>query len=227
MLAQTAAPITTCWPALIGAVLFLSGCLGSQASMKYQAEDKNTSAAQPFRLNFDSDASGGLPPAAVVFSGNWAIRAEDGAPSPPNALCQTASAEFPALSLGEAVLTDLVLSARFKPISGRSDQAAGLIFRVQDKDNYYILRANALEGNVNFYKYAGGRRSNLKDGSAKVSAGQWHELRAEITGNRLRGFLNGQAVVETTDDTYQAGKVGLWTRADSTTCFDDFEARAV
>src|SRR5439155_20148767 len=169
----------------------------------------------------------GLPPAAVVFSGNWAIRAEDGAPSPPNALCQTASAEFPALSLGEAVLTDLVLSARFKPISGRSDQAAGLIFRVQDKDNYYILRANALEGNVNFYKYASGRRSDLKNGSAKVAAGQWQELRAEVVGNRLRGFLNGQAVVETTDDTYQAGKVGLWTKADSTTCFDDFEARAV
>jgi hypothetical protein len=122
------------------------------------------------------------------------------------------------------IYTDVVLAVRFKPISGRTDQAAGLIFRVQGKDKYSILRANALEGNVNFYKDAGGQRSSIKEGSGKVESGRWQALRAEVTGNRLRGFLNNQLVVEAIDDTYKAGQVGLWTKADSVTCFDDLAA---
>ena len=207
------------------AALLPSGCLAAQASVKYQPTDKDAASAQALHLTFDSEPIGGQPPGAVVFSGSWAIRAEDGTPSPPNALCQTATAEFPALSLGEVVYSDVVLSARFKPISGRTDQAAGLLFRIQDRDNYYILRANALEGNVNFYKYVGGRRGGIKEASARVESGQWQELRAEVGGNRMRGILNGQQVVEATDDTYKAGKVGLWTKSDSITCFDDVEAR--
>lgn len=179
----------------------------------------------PVRWNFDADPLGGLPAGAMALSGTWGVRAEPDAPSPPDALCQTGEAEYPALVLGESVSADVVLSTRFKPITGRTDQAAGLLFRIQDKDNYYILRANALEGNVNLYRYAGGRRSTLKEGAARVVAGQWQELRAEAVGNRFRGFFNGQLVVETTDGAYTAGRVGLWTKADSVTCFDDVEAR--
>jgi hypothetical protein len=116
------------------------------------------------------------------------------------------------------------MSTRFKPISGRVDQAAGLIFRVQDRDNYYILRANALENNVNFYIWRGGRRSNLRDGNVQVPSGRWQELRLEVQANRFRGFLDGQLVVEATDDTFRSGGVGLWTKADSVTCFDDVTA---
>jgi hypothetical protein len=172
---------------------------------------------------FDTDAVGGLPDGVTVFSGAWGVRAEPDAPSQPNALCQTGTAEFPALSLGNALYSDVVLSARVKPISGRTDQAAGLIFRIQDKNNYYILRANALEGNLNLYKYVNGRRSDIKDGSAKVSSGTWQTLRIEAVGNRLRGLFNGDVVVEATDDTFGSGSVGLWTKADSVTCFDDIE----
>ena len=207
----------------IAVTVFLAGCVSGQADAKYRAQDESTP-SQPQQWAFDTDPDGELPAEAVAFSGDWAVRPEADAPSQPNALCQTATAEFPALSLGEAIYADVVLSTRFKPISGRTDQAAGLIFRVQDKDNYYIVRANALEGNVNLYKYAGGRRSGLKDGSAKVVAGQWQDLRVEVTGKQFRGFLDGQQVVEASDDTYQAGKVGLWTKADSVTCFDDVEA---
>src|SRR5207247_11224795 len=96
-------------------------------------------------------------------------------------------------------------------------------FRVQDKNNYYILRANALENNVNLYKYAGGRRSGIKEASATVAKGTWQELRVEAVGNHLRGFLNGKLAVEATDDSYNSGGVGLWTKADSVTCFDDVE----
>ena len=122
----------------IAAVLLLgSGCLGGQATVRYQPGDQG-SKVEPLRWSFDADSPGGLPQGAIAFSGNWLIRAESDAASPPNALCQTATAEYPALSLSDAVYTDVVLSTRFKPISGRTDQAAGLIFRIQDKDNYYI-----------------------------------------------------------------------------------------
>jgi Laminin G domain len=88
------------------------------------------------------------------------------------------------------------------------------------------LRANALENNVNFYVYAGGRRSVLDEGQATVSAGQWHELRAEITGGRMTGYLDGKQVVASTDNRFGAGRIGLWTKADSVTCFDDVTATA-
>ena len=198
-------------------VITASGCEG-QATVAYQSPPPSATAAS---WTFDADAPGSVPAGAEIFSGNWSVRSEADAPSKPNALCQVGAAEFPAIALGPAVYGDVTVTLRFKPISGKTDQAAGIIARVQDKDNYYILRANALEANVNLYKYAGGRRSGIKDGSVKVASGQWQELRLEVAGDRVRGFLNGQLVVEATDGTYKAGRVGLWTKADSVTCFDD------
>jgi hypothetical protein len=198
----------------------------STAAARFQAEDAAPSGSE-LSWTFDDAAEGALPESAELLSqpavGGWAIRAEADTPSQPNALCQTGTAEFPAIALNPAVHTDAVLTTRFKPISGAVDQAAGLLFRIQDADNYYILRANALENNVNFYRYVGGRRSLIKEGSAVVASGQWQELRAEITGTQFRGFLNGQLVVEATDDTYTSGRPGLWTKADSVTCFDDVQ----
>ena len=176
------------------------------------------------KWSFDTDPVGGLPTGAQAFSGSWAVRAESDAPSAPNAMCQTDSADFPAIMLDPKPYTDIVFVARFKPISGSTDRAAGLIFRIKDKGNYYILRANALENNVNLYKYVDSRRTDLKDGQAKVESGKWQELRVEARGQTLRGFLNGQPVVETIDNTFSgAGGIGLWTKADSQTCFDDVE----
>jgi hypothetical protein len=225
---------------MVALLLCLAGCGGGPATAvpigqptatmppaaTSSAASPHAAAGQGRRWTFDGDAAGALPPGAVAFSGIWAVRAEADAPSQPNALCQTGAATFPAVSLGSAMYTDLVLSARFKPLAGKEDQAAGLIFRVQDADNYYILRANALEGNVNLYKYARGQRSGLKEGAATVAAGRWQELRVEVAGNRFRGFLDGQPVVEASDDTFQAGQIGLWTKADSVSCFDDVEVAA-
>src|SRR5258708_13965070 len=117
-------------------------------------------------------------------------------------------------------------TVRFKPVSGKDDQAAGIIFRVQDKDNYYILRANALEDNVIFFRYASGSRTTLKEGSVKVPSGQWQELKLEVEGNRFRAYLDGQLAVEATDDAYPPGGLGLWTTADSETCFHALPAPA-
>jgi hypothetical protein len=201
-------------------VVLLSACEGTPAVI-YESPRPN---AAPASWNFDADATGSIPAGAELFGGTWVVRAEADAPSKPNALCQIGDSEFPAIALGTGVYGDLTVTMRFKPISGKVDQAAGIISRVQNKDNYYIIRANVLETNVNLYKYAGGRRSGIKEGSVKVAQGLWQELKLEVSGDRLRGFLNGQLVVEATDATYKAGRVGLWTKADSVTCFDDVVA---
>lgn len=202
---------------LLAAILAIAACEGTP-SVTYSSAAPSLSGAS---WNFDGDSTGGLPAGAELFSGGWVVRAEGDAPSKPNALCQTGDSEFPALALGAGVYGDVTVTVRFKPISGRVDQAAGIITRVQDKGNYYILRANVLETNVNLYKYAGGRRSGIKDGGVKVQNGVWQELRFEVTGNGLKGYLDGRLVVEATDGTYRAGRIGLWTKADSVTCFDD------
>jgi hypothetical protein len=210
---------------LITALALAIAGRSAQASARYQKSDE---AVPPPSLAwaFDDVPAGEVPPGATAISGSWAVWAEPYAPSPPGALCQTGTAEFPALSLGDTVYDDVALSAQVKPISGRADQAAGLIVRIQDRDNYYILRANALENNVNFYKYAAGRRSTLKEAAVTVQSGIWQSLRFEAIGTSLRGFINDLLVVEATDATYQAGQVGLWTKADSRTCFDDVDVRA-
>lgn len=210
----------------ITAVFLLSGCTNSQATVKYQPGDKNVEAGQTLQWSFETDQVGGLPSDVQLFSGKWEVRTETDAPSPPKAFCQTGTAQYPALSLSDKVFADVVISTNFKPVSGSEDRAAGIIFRIQDKDNFYILRANALEDNVNIYKYVGGSRHEIKGGSAKVPSGQWQELRVEVKGNAIRGFLDGKLVVETHDDTFKAGKVGLWTKADSVTCFDNVNATA-
>jgi hypothetical protein len=189
--------------------------------VKYQPRDRNVMAGQTWDWTFDADPTGAPPPGAEVFGGDWVVRPEPDAPTPPNALCQMATAPFPAICLSDRVHTDVDVSARFKPLSGQEDQAAGIIFRAQDRDNYYIFRANALENNVMFFLYASGKRSILKRSTERVPSGQWQELTVEVVGDRFRGFLDGRLVAEVTDGSFKAGKVGLWTKADSVTCFDN------
>ncbi len=116
---------------------------------------------------------------------------------------------------------DVEASVRFKAVSGRVDQAAGLAVRLQDADNYYIARANALEGNVRLYRVVKGDRKQLASASVKVSSGQWHTLTLRAEGNRLSVSFNGKPLITQTDQTFLSlGKVALWTKADSVTHFD-------
>jgi len=210
---------------IVALVGLLAGC--GKPQVRYQPDDRTAVASQTEEWTFDKDAAGKSPTGSEVFGGAWEVRPEADAPSKPNALCQTATGEdFPAILLGNTVYTDLTATVRFKPVSGKDDQAAGIIFRVQDKDNYYILRANALEDNLILFRYGSGRRTTLKEGSAKVPSGEWQELKLEVEGNRFRGFLNDHLVVEATDDAYSAGRIGLWTKADSITLFDDLRVSA-
>ncbi|HKW78002.1 MAG TPA: hypothetical protein VJQ09_02815, partial [Candidatus Limnocylindria bacterium] len=137
------------------------------------------------------------------------------------ALCQTGSADFPGIALTTESHKDMRVTAQVKPISGRTDQAAGVLLRVRDAKNYYIVRANALEGSVVVFKYVNGSRSEVRSGAVNVAAGSWHELRGEVAGTTIRGYWDGRLIVEATDATFAEGGAGLWTKADSVTCFDD------
>jgi 3-keto-disaccharide hydrolase len=198
-----------------------------------------------FVYNFDNDVAGQLPArfhAALTGQGSigkWEVTADNGAPSPPNVLAQTSadqtSYRFPLAIADEGSFGDLELSVKFKPINGRVDQGAGLVWRLQDANNYYIVRANALEGNVVLYKVENGKRTDLplkEEGrtygkKVAVPSGQWSELRVTATGRLFEVSLNGQKLYDVEDNTFtKPGKIGLWTKADSVIYFDDLRVTA-
>jgi hypothetical protein len=116
---------------------------------------------------------------------------------------------------------------RCKAVSGTLDQACGVVFRYTDENNYYVARANALEDNIRFYYVKSGKRTQLASWSGRVSSGFWHELRVEAQGDRFSFFWDGQSVIEANDKTFPySGKIGLWTKADSVTYFDNLSTEA-
>jgi hypothetical protein len=152
-------------------------------------------------------------------------------PSKPNVVAQTSTDKtdyrFPLLIADQGSFRDVDLSVRFKSVSGNIDRAGGLVFRLQDPNNYYIVRANALENNYRLYHVVNGRRSQFAGANLKVTSGEWHEMRVEIAGNKITCSYDGNKKIEATDDTFKdAGKIGLWTKADSVTYFDDLKAIA-
>jgi hypothetical protein len=168
--------------------------------------------------------------AGVGKPGKWVVQAD----GTNKVLAQTDSdstrSRFPVAVLSDVTAADVDLSVRVKPISGRVDQAAGLIWRYQNQDNYYLVRANALEGNVVLYKVEGGKRTDLPlkgEGrtygkKSQVSSGQWSTLRVVANGRVFEVYFNGSKLYEVEDGTFsQPGKVGVWTKADSVTQFDD------
>jgi hypothetical protein len=122
-------------------------------------------------------------------------------------------------------LRDVRVEVRCKPVRGTVDRACGVVFRFQDAEHYYVARANALEDNVNLYRVVNGRREQLKGWSGKVGTNAWHALAVEARGDRLTIFWEGEPVIEARDGTFPAaGRVGVWTKADSVTYFDALAA---
>jgi hypothetical protein len=151
------------------------------------------------------------------------VAADDTAPSKPNVLKQAGEATYPVCIKQDTNLKDGFVEVKFKPISGKEDQAGGVIWRCQDADNYYIARANALEDNVTIYHTVKGKRTEKKRVDAKVAPNQWHTLRVDFQGNHFVVTFDGNKALEWDDDTFKdPGKVGVWTKADSVTLFDDF-----
>lgn len=153
----------------------------------------------------------------------WTVEMDDTAPSKPNVLKQSGEAIYPVCIKDGTSLKDGFVEVKFKPVGGKEDQAGGVIWRCKDADNYYIARANALEDNVTIYHTISGKRVSFKNVDTKVAPAVWHTLRVEFVGNRFTVKFDGKTVIEATDDSIKdAGKVGVWTKADSVTLFDDF-----
>ena len=179
-------------------------------------------------VNFD-DLKTGAPPhgwtATRTGKGEpkWEIVGDESAPSKPNVLKQSGEATYPICIKEDTSIKNGFVEVKFKAIAGKEDQAGGVLWRCQDADNYYVARANALEDNVCIYYTVKGKRTEKKRISTKVAPNQWHTLRVDFKGNRFTVTFDGQKAFEWEDDTFKdAGKVGLWTKADSTTLFDDF-----
>jgi hypothetical protein len=166
----------------------------------------------------------------------WEILDDPTAPSKPNVIAQTSSdntsGRFPLAIYERSAFTDGSVSVSFKPVSGERDQAAGIVWRYRDPQNYYIVRANALEDNVVLYKVEGGKRIALEPkGTPSKTYGVKHEvpkqvwstLRIDFTGPKFAVSFNGVKVMDVEDATFSLrGKTGLWTKADSVTYFDNF-----
>ena len=187
-------------------------------------------------VNFDNFKAGTAPPGWTATqtgggSAKWSVEKEDSTPSKPNVLKQSGAAIFPVCIKNDANFKDGFVEVKFKPVAGKEDRAGGVIWRAKDSNNYYIARANALEGNVVLYKTVNGKRSPLDIVGRKggygvkepVASGQWHTLRVEFAGNHFKLNFDGKHLFDVEDATFtEAGKVGVWTKADSVTEFDNF-----
>lgn len=188
------------------------------------------------KWSFDSDTEG-KPPAGFTFArtgqgseGQWVVKKDESAPSKSNVLAQASQDNtdyrFPLAIADGTSYTDLTLSVKFKTISGEVDQGAGLVFRLRDKDNYYVVRANALEDNYRLYHVVGGRRVQFAGANFKITPNAWHEMKVEARGNEIRCYYDGELKITAQDNTFKdAGKIGLWTKADSVIYFDDLTAQ--
>ena len=190
--------------------------------------------------DFEKDKPG-APPAGFTTAltgtgrpGVWTVVEDKTAPSGRAVLAQTdadaTSYRFPLCVYDGTTAKDADISVKFKAISGAKDQGAGIVWRYRDKDNYYIVRANALEGNVVLYKMESGKRTDLPvkgEGrtygkKAPVPSGVWSTLAVKVKGSLFEVLLNGTKLYEVEDTTFpDAGKIGLWTKADSVIHFDD------
>lgn len=181
--------------------------------------------------DFQSDALN-APPAGFSFGrtgqgreGKWVVVQDPTAPSGDHVLAQLDQDDtdyrFPVAVADGPTVKDLRLEVRCKPVSGKTDEACGLVFRFRDAGNYYVARANALEDNVNLYHVVNGRRRQIKGWGGKVTRNTWHALAIEAVGDHLQVFWEGKPIIDVHDATFPgAGKVGVWTKADSVTHFD-------
>lgn len=187
--------------------------------------------------SFDGDKAD-APPTGFSFGrtgngkeGRWVVQAAPDAPSKPNVLVQldadATDFRFPVAVVDASSFKDVKLSVSCKPISGSVDQACGLVWRFKDAKNYYLTRANALEGNVRLYHVKDGNRVQFASWSGSVATRVWHKLAVEAKGDRFVVSFDDKKILDAKDSTFtEAGKIGVWTKADSVTQFDDLSASA-
>jgi len=180
------------------------------------------------KINFDKDKPDKAPNewrCGITGKGNpkWMVIREKTSPSSPNVLSQSGKGAFPWCVIPRVSLSYGFVEVKFKPLSGKIDQAGGLIWRFKDGNQYYVARANALENNVSLYYVKKGRRKTITYVDAPVPHNEWNVLRVEFAGDGIKVFLNGKKYIDLKDKNISgSGAVGVWTKADSKTLFDDF-----
>jgi hypothetical protein len=187
-------------------------------------------------VDFNADAVGASPKGwTITMTGKgtpkWTVERDDTAPSKGQVLKQSGKATYPLALKDGTSIKDGFVEVKFKAIAGTEDRAGGLVWRAKDANNYYVVRANALEDNVVLYKTVNGARSPLDIVGQKggygvkipVPANRWHTLRVNFAGTRYKVMFNGKPLFEVEDATFgEPGMVGSWTKADSITVFDGF-----
>lgn len=157
-----------------------------------------------------------------TIDGRWAIEEMAGAPSGKRVLVhRSVENAFNVIIAPGGPYTDVDVSVRFKPISGREDASGGIVFRFTE-ERYYVARANALENNFRLYYYDRGRHQLATARVQPPALGQWHTIRVVAAGDHIQAYLNGLLLLDHRDSRFYSGQVGLWTKADSITAFDNF-----
>lgn len=178
--------------------------------------------------SFDDGEAGELAAGFEVASGHWALAQAEGVPSGQGVLAQTAQSDgsvFNVALVQDTSYRDLDLSVKLRARDGRIDQGGGPVWRAKDGNNYYIARYNPLEDNFRLYFVKDGRRRQLASARVQIDHGAWHTIRVRMSGTHVECFLDGVKHLDVEDDTFTAaGRIGLWTKADAQTYFDDLRA---
>ena len=188
--------------------------------------------------DFDREQPGILPgefSIGTLFdgrpAGDWQVLATDRAKSPPHVLAQLmakgAEHAYKVTLVKGTVASDLTLQVSFLPIQGNADMGGGLIWRAADDRNYYLTRANPLEQNIRVYRVVKGIRHLLQNFDQTITVKQWHTLRVTHQGCRVNIFYDDKQVFDLCDETFHAGMIGLWTKSDAVTYFDDLQLQHV
>ena len=200
---------------IIGGVLVTGAAEAQQRSIRVDVANMPVGVAPP---GFEFTLTGGGPISA------WKVVADPTAAAQ-KAIAQTSQDRtdyrFPLAVYQPISEKNVEITVRFKPVSGTVDQAGGIAVRLASPDNYYVVRANALEDNVRFYRVVNGRRQQIEGADVKVVPSQWHTLGLRAEGNRFTVSFDGKPLYTAEDGTFaNPGKVALWTKADSVTHFD-------
>jgi phosphoglucomutase len=176
--------------------------------------------------NFDADKTGEIAKGFTNEVGKWEVVADDTAPSKPNVLAQLAKNPGSAFNLtlvSNSSYKDVDITVKMKAIAGNMDQGGGIVWRAKDAKNYYVARFNPLEDNYNLYHVVNGHRSEIRGSTVKATPG-WHTLRVAMTGDHIQCYLDGNKHLDAKDSTFKdAGKIGLWSKSDAQSHFDDLE----
>jgi len=215
------------------------GCGEDHANgKKGRHEEQIVYKGEPEVWNFDNEKRGEI---ADGFSnqvtgkggpGKWEVIKDDTASGTSNVIAQTSQEYFGyhfSMAVNESeIYDDFELVVKFKGVKGKEDQGGGPVWRYQDNNNYYIARANPLENNYRVYKVVDGKRIQMDSARLKVISGEWHTIKVLVRKDQIRCFYDGQPYLEVKDDTFlKKGKIGLWTKADAVTYFDDLEIKPI